>query len=361
MILNSKIPHPFFKVQPFNFVPLSRTPWGGTRIAEVKKKYHPTQDIPALIGESWEFSTDASFPSYVQQNENTQSPLLTDYIEAHGPAILGESLYTTYGAHVPLLLKWLCAKDLLSVQLHPTNTDPRLKPGECGKPEAWLVLDAQQDSYVYLGFKEGLTPTEITQALLEDDPERCLYKYHPQKYDVIFVPPGLVHAIGPGVFVIEPQYVLPQKSGKTWRISDWKRTYLPNGTLSPQGTPRELHTADALGAIDWNLPQGKALVNQVVTQVSHAQAPQLPGNPFLMMPYLEAGTFIYNHLIPEQFSLISVWSGKVTLRDMTGDTPPITLLAGECGCVCAFVPQVEVILESYLGETPGACFFGFLD
>lgn len=341
-----------YKCDPFNFVPLTRTPWAGEQISRLKRKFFPENKdkIPELIGESWEVSTDAQFPSKIFISDQTQQELNSEFISlnnllnANAINILGEDTYKKYGAHFPLLLKWLEANDLLSVQLHPANSNPQLKENECGKPEAWLVLNVEKNGFVYLGFREGLSKEEILTCLKNDALDKCLHKYYPRSFDYISVPPGCVHAIGPGVFVAEPQYVLPKKIAKTWRISDWKRLYNSEGKLSPNGKPRELHAEESLSSINWNLPCGIELEKLLIR---HIKSNELfhgdKNNPFALKIYNGTNqSHKYAHLIPNSFSLFTVWQGKVTLRN---DKEILHVKGGESGFICASTQSINILLE----------------
>jgi mannose-6-phosphate isomerase len=335
----------FYKCSPFNFVPLTRTPWAGKQISQLKSKSFPEShsSIPEKIGESWEISTDSQFPSQIKINEK-ESIYLMNLLASNPDYILGKDVYKKYGSHFPLLLKWLQADDLLSVQLHPNNKSSLLKENECGKPEAWLVLNVEEGGFVYLGFKENLTKEEIIFYLKTDQLDQCLHKYYPKKFDYISVPCGAVHAVGTGVLLAEPQYVLPNKIAKTWRISDWGRLYDENGKQSPNGKPRELHVDESFSAIDWSLKRGKELEKLLIQNVSSGDT--FLGNeqnPFALKVYgineNENNKLIYQHLLPNSFSLFTVWSGSINL---TTGNECLQIKAGESGFICAASKEVSV-------------------
>ena len=337
-----------------NFVPVTRTPWAGNLIPRLKASGLglPIEDFAARIGESWEVSTEPSFVSKVVSESNK---LLTQVLEENAESILGKEVSSVFKGHCPLLLKWLHAQDTLSVQLHPNNSNSKLKADECGKPESWLVLDAAPGSFVYLGFQANVSKEMAMDALLNGRPETVLQKYFPKKYDYISVPTGLVHATGPGVLIAEPQYVLPAKKGKTWRLSDWGRKYDSQGELSATGSPRELHIEDGFSAIDWNYPQGDACVRCFVSNCAEAHAFRgTAQNPFALQLFIKEGKEMYDPLVPASFSLATCFGGEATVHSMLHGTQ--TLKCGQSAIVCASEGSLQLELKS-TASAPGLAIF----
>ena len=113
-------------------------------------------------------------------------------------------------------------------------------PGENGKTEAWVIIDAQPESCLYVGLKDGVDRPTLAQSLAEGTVERCLHRITVERGDCVFIPAGTVHAIGEGVLLAEVQ----QSSDLTFRLYDW-------GRLGSDGKPRRLHVEDALACIDF--------------------------------------------------------------------------------------------------------------
>lgn len=340
------------RLDPFNFVPITRTPWGGSAIPELKRRYFSAETLPARIGESWEVSTDSQFPSKVLGTEQT----LTALLHENPHSLLGAEVAARFGAHSPLLLKWLQASQVLSVQVHPDNKNPLLSAKECGKPESWLVLEAHNGAFVYLGFQEGLTQEEILVHLKNDEPEKCLHKVFPKKFDYISVPTGCVHAVGPGVLVAEPQLVMPNRSGKTWRISDWKRKYDEKGAESENGKTRETHFEESLSAIDWTLPRGVQLEKLLISNCSHdTRFVGTERNPFAVHLFSKEGRFEYTPFTSDQFSLFTLWSGSAAFIGDGGKTT--VLRGGESAFVPARSTKLKFELKCERGFEPAAAFF----
>ena len=121
-----------------------------------------------------------------------------------------------------VLVKYLFTSEKLSVQVHPS--DAQALPGEAGKEECWLVLDAEPDARLAIGFEREVTPDEIAAAARDGTIEQLL-TWHPARAgDLFYLPAGTVHAIGPGLALVEVQ----QNSDTTFRLYDY-------------GRPRELH------------------------------------------------------------------------------------------------------------------------
>jgi mannose-6-phosphate isomerase len=133
----------------------------------------------------------------------------------------------------PLLLKFLDARGMLSVQVHPG--------GEAGKTEAWVVLEAGTKSRIYAGLQPGTTTGDLSLALTNGTVADHLVYFTPKPGDGVFLPAGTVHTLGGGVMVFEVQ----QNSDVTFRLYDWGHVD------SKTGQPRALQIDQALASIDF--------------------------------------------------------------------------------------------------------------
>ena len=351
-----------------NAVPLTRTPWGGRRILSVKhavleRRSAEDEALAAVVaggrvGESWEISTGNSFPSRLRdrfEGFDRGTPLQS--VLASRPALLGTSITSRVGAHSPLLLKWLHAQDVLSLQVHPARGDRRLQAHEEGKPESWLVMDVEEDGALYLGFRSGVTRDDVVAAFGAGREREVLLRFKPRPGDYISVPPGCVHAIDAGVLLAEPQFVMPGREGVTLRVSDWGRRYNGQGELDPAGQPRATHWERALDTIDWSLPQGEDLLRQLVRPLDHGQ-PYHPGaaTPFPVVAYFSPGEFCYQGLVPDAYGVVTVWGGQMILSTPEGAH---VLAAGESAFIAATEGRVALPfrLQSGADGGCGAAFF----
>lgn len=238
--------HPI-PLTPDRFTPLARTPWAGAVIGEKYKKNLVPGVAGHMIGESWEFSCDPAFPSQVSGLECS----LPELVARDPVAVLSPELVRRGVTTCEILLKLINAAEPLSLQVHPDDADPALKPGECGKPESWLVLDREPGAGLYLGFSRAISKDLLRQILQDGDKARGVLQFVPvEPGDYFDLSPGVPHAIGAGVTLLEPQRIRAGFSGKTYRLWDWGRRYDAHGRQDPQGQPRELHVEESLRIID---------------------------------------------------------------------------------------------------------------
>jgi mannose-6-phosphate isomerase len=210
--------------------------WGGRRLSDLLTAPLPGE---GPIGEAWVLSDREDHPSRVADGPlkgQTIAQLLDQFPEQVMGKLAGRF------RQFPLLLKFLDAREMLSVQVHPpdTRTD-LLPPGETGKTEAWVVLEAGPESRVYAGLKPGSTEAVLRRALANRTVADHLASFTPKAGDCVFLPAGTVHALGGGVVVFEVQ----QNSDVTFRLYDW-------GHVDARtGQPRALQIDQALACIDF--------------------------------------------------------------------------------------------------------------
>ena len=207
--------------------------WGGDRLSA---HFHRT-GTPTPCAESWEISAHPDGTSIVAQGKYAGRSL-PDLATEFGVALTGTK--TPDPARFPLLFKLIDARDKLSVQVHPNNANAALTQGE-PKTEMWYVLDRLQGSSLYAGLREGVTPELLRAALVDGTADKCLTEVQVNPGDAIFIPGGLVHAIGDGCLIYEVQ----QNSNTTYRLYDWNR-------VGADGKPRPLHIEESFKTIEWD-------------------------------------------------------------------------------------------------------------
>jgi mannose-6-phosphate isomerase len=249
-----------------SFTPCARTPWGGREIARRYKSWAPEAAARAgvwpVIGEAWEFSAGPEFPSVI---DAAHGLTLVELLRRHPEAVFSPAWLASRPADCTLLVKLLNAAEPLSLQVHPADDDPALAPDECGKPESWLILDAEPGAGIYLGFSRAMPRSELRRAIESGAPIEPLMHFEPVKAgDYFEIEPGVPHAIGAGLTLLEPQRVLAGRRGKTYRLWDWGRRYDSAGQpvtgagAGSGGKARELHLEDGLRLVDPERQHGAA-------------------------------------------------------------------------------------------------------
>lgn len=208
--------------------------WGGRRLGTVLgKNLGPEGDY----AESWEICDLASDQSIVADGP-LEGCTLNELVQRFPVELLGRHAPAN---RFPLLVKFIDACQTLSVQVHPDDEQAfRMGLGTNGKTEAWVILEADAGSTLYVGLLAGVGSKELRQALDEGTVEQCLHQVPVAKGDCLLLPAGTVHAIGGGVLLAEVQ----QPSDVTFRLFDWNR-------VDAQGKRRRLHVEEALEVIDW--------------------------------------------------------------------------------------------------------------
>jgi mannose-6-phosphate isomerase class I len=252
-------------LRPDNFTPPARTPWGGRRITgHYKAGLGLAPELrQQAVGEAWELSFGPELPS-----RTLDGRLLHELVKDDPQAYLGAE--AALGASA-LLVKWLDAADELSVQIHPSVDDPALGADEPGTPECWYIAACEPNAGIYLGLQPGVSAAAMRSALETGADVSALLRFRAvTPGDFYLLQPGLPHAVGRGVTLVEPQYVAPGKKGLTLRYWDWNRRYDAAGNADPKGRPRELHVERALHVTDWALAGDSTWLAQQCTALGAA-------------------------------------------------------------------------------------------
>lgn len=221
---------------PLKFKPiLKERLWGGSKLKETFGKPSKSE----ITGESWEISTVKGDISIVA-NGDLVNTSLQDLIERNPEELLGKSVVERFGKEFPILIKFIDAKQDLSIQLHPNDELAKERHDSFGKTEMWYIMDADPGAQLIVGFKNDVSKEQYAKSL-ENDTLLDLLNYEKVKEgNTFFINTGKIHAIGAGVLLAEIQ----QTSDVTYRIFDFNRK-------DKDGNLRELHTELALDAIDY--------------------------------------------------------------------------------------------------------------
>jgi mannose-6-phosphate isomerase len=220
-------------IYPITFLPAFKDyPWGGRNLATLFGRELPD----GIVAESWEVAAHPNGASIIA-NGALAGKSLADVHDLWGVKLAGShNQAATEQGRFPLLIKLLDANEWLSVQVHPSDPYAREHEGDLGKTEMWVVLHAKEDAELILGFKAGIAAEKFANALQEGKADDWLHRLPVQAGDVIYVPAGSIHALGPGIVVAEIQ----QNSDTTYRIYDW-------------GRDRPVHIDKALEVLDFSL------------------------------------------------------------------------------------------------------------
>lgn len=206
--------------------------WGGENLRE---KYNIKSDKSPLA-EAWMLSAHKLGESII---ENTDDKGLTfsQYIEKYGVSVLGKKCEKF--KDFPVLIKFIDAKDNLSIQVHPSDEYALEHEGEFGKTEMWYVLDAEPNAFLYYGFKQEISKDEFVKRIEDNTLLEVLNAVKVKKGDAFFISAGTIHAIGKGIVLAEVQ----QNSNITYRVYDY-------GRVDKNGNTRELHIDKAVEVTD---------------------------------------------------------------------------------------------------------------
>lgn len=323
------------KLYPLKFKPILKPViWGGSDICKFK---HVEPEIDG-IGESWEVSGVKGNVSVVA-NGHLEGKSLDEILSQEKEKLVGEHNYARFGDTFPLLIKFIDARDDLSIQVHPNDELGKKRHNSFGKTEMWYVIKAAPDASLYSGFAEKISPEEYVGKVNDNTFTQTLKKYRVQPGDVFFLPAGRVHAIGAGCFIAEIQ----QTSDITYRIYDYNRK-------DAHGNTRELHTELAKDAIDFNVYESY--------RTEYTKNPNHPVG-LVSCPYFTTTLMDFderqerNLANIDSFVIYICMEGDCTLTDNEGNLLPLrqgdTVLVPATTKSVAFQPgQTTKLLETYV-------------
>jgi len=203
--------------------------WGGTKL---KEDFGKDFDLEPLA-ETWECSTHPNGPSIVASGQY-KGLTLSEVLKLH-PEYLGSHPQCESG-QIPVLIKFIDAKNDLSVQVHPSDEYAKEhENGSLGKTEMWYIIDASPEASLIYGFSHKVSKNQLKEAITKGTLEKHMNKVSVTKGDVFFIPSGTVHAIGRGCLIAEIQ----ENSDLTYRLYDYNR-------IGKDGKLRPLHIDKAL-------------------------------------------------------------------------------------------------------------------
>ena len=207
--------------------------WGGTRLRDI---YHMKCDYD-IIAEAWMMSAHQAGQSIIAEGKY-KGIHFGDFIKGLGKEALGWKCSPLQ--NFPLLVKFIDARDNLSVQVHPNDDYALERENDYGKNEMWYVMDSEPGAGLYVGFNRDVTPEEVERKIADNTIMEILNFYPTKPGDVYYIPAGTVHAIGAGNLICEIQ----QSSNCTYRLYDFDRR-------DKFGNARELHVKKALDVLNF--------------------------------------------------------------------------------------------------------------
>ncbi len=198
--------------------------WGGAKLKDLFQRVGGER-----IAESWEVSAHADGTSTLPDGT-----LFSTYLKENPYAV------DKKGSAFPVLIKYIDAKQNLSVQVHPCDEFARKYEGDNGKTETWYIVQADEGAGIYCGFSKDVDKAEFEAKIKDGTVEDCLNFIPVKAGDCFLIKAGTVHAIGAGCVICEVQ----QNSNVTYRVYDYNRR-------GADGKLRPLHVEKALQVINF--------------------------------------------------------------------------------------------------------------
>lgn len=302
--------------------------WGGRRLND---EFEKNIDLSPLA-ETWECSTHPDGPSYVVGGEY-DGLTLAEVLKSH-PDYLGTHPNTQ--GELPILIKFIDAKQDLSVQVHPTDEYAKEKEnGQLGKTEMWYVLDATQDAKLIYGLNHDCDEQTLRSAIDNGTVMKYLQKVPIKKDDLFFIEAGTIHAIGEGALIAEIQ----ENSNLTYRLYDYDR-------VDKNGKKRELHIDKAMQVANM---QSAAEPRQPLRVLKYKQG--VASELLCRCKYFEVYRMIVN---TERRQIVNYSADEVSFRvllcvngcgtltyQQDGTAESINFYKGDC----VFVPANSVVIQ----------------
>ena len=320
-------------MQLIKFRPLLKsTIWGGEKIIPFKQLDAQQEQV----GESWEISGVKDNETIIASGEHQGKPL-NQLVAELKAELVGKDNYERFGNEFPLLIKFIDARQDLSIQVHPTDEIAHRQGKPRGKTEMWYIMDSDPGAKLYCGLRQQITPERYKEMVEDDTICDALAQYEVSEGDVFFLPAGRIHAIGAGCFLAEIQ----QTSDVTYRIYDFKRR-------DKDGNYRQLHTHEAAESINYQV-ESDYRTHYTPMKNEGVQLVQCPYFTTAVYDLDEPMTLDYSEL--DSFVILISLSGSATITDEEGNQT--SLKAGETLLVPATAQELKVegtvkFLETYV-------------
>lgn len=320
-------------MQPIEFQPLlKQTLWGGDKIVTFKHLDSQLENV----GESWEISGVKDNETIVKEGP-LKGKSLNEVVAELKDRLVGKENYQRFGDEFPLLIKFIDARQDLSIQVHPNDEIAHKQGKPRGKTEMWYLMESEPGAKLYCGLKKQITPDQYKEMVDNDTICDALAQYEVKEGDCFFLPAGRIHAIGPGCFLAEIQ----QTSDVTYRIYDYKRK-------DKNGNYRELHTKLAAESINYQVENDYRThyVGRLNKGVSLVQCPYFCTAVYDLN---EPMTLDYSEL--DSFVILIGLKGEGKITDNEGNE--VSIMAGDTLLIPATTETLSVsgtvkFLETYI-------------
>ena len=320
-------------MQPIKFQPLlKQTLWGGDKIVTFKHLDSQLENV----GESWEISGVKDNETIVKEGP-LKGKSLNEVVAELKDRLMGKENYQRFGDEFPLLIKFIDARQDLSIQVHPNDEIAHKQGKPRGKTEMWYLMESEPGAKLYCGLKKQITPDQYKEMVDNDTICDALAQYEVKEGDCFFLPAGRIHAIGPGCFLAEIQ----QTSDVTYRIYDYKRK-------DKNGNYRELHTKLAAESINYQVENDYRThyVGRLNKGVSLVQCPYFCTAVYDLN---EPMTLDYSEL--DSFVILIGLKGEGRITDNEGNE--VSFMAGDTLLIPATTETLSVsgtvkFLETYI-------------
>ena len=307
---------------PLTFTPILKEKiWGGNKLVKLLGKSGAEE---ARIGESWEISGVAGNVSRVDSG-SLAGRSLKDLIEEYGESLVGPQVFEQFGTEFPLLIKFIDAKEDLSVQVHPDDDLALKKSGAQGKTEMWYVMQADPGARLIAGFNQETDAEDFKKQLNNGTLQDLMRFEDVNQNDYFFIPAGRIHTIGKGILLAEIQ----QTSDVTYRVYDFDRK-------DDHGNLRPLHVEDALEALDF----------QDAQSAKRSFSEEMDSNTKIVdCPYFTTHVLNYSQpatidLPSASFHILIGVEGSGVVQTSGGG---ISISAGDCVLIPAAFPKMDIL------------------
>lgn len=305
------------KLAPFRLAPwFSERVWGRRDL----RPWYAATGTAETVGEAW-----LTGPKCLAETGPLAGRTLEQIVSAYAEELLGTGADTQF----PLLIKLLFPADKLSVQVHPDDAHAQRMGQPRGKTECWYVLEAEPGAVVGLGLKAGVTPEQVRVGIADASLEDLMNWIPVERGDMVFVDAGTVHAIGPGMVLLETQ----QTSDTTYRLYDY-------------GRPRELHVDHGLQVMKSTTLAGKILPYREDGFVRLIEQRYFTVDRYDLSPDIPV------QLTPARPGCVVVIDGTAEVRSAGG--APLELLPGYAAVLPVSAGPVQLCSER--GATVVRCF-----